>query len=136
MCKVTIPSSVASSSSSVSKLSHASSPCSSTPGTILSQVVGSHIEEQFGLSIIEDSHGSNTTATSSPQLLFKNLVQHCSNLYVLTHKLLCFALIPFSFFHDYSSLPHHRPADYTCLHNCFLPSASLDFYDSFLLTHM
>ena len=35
---------------------------------------------------------------------------------------------------DYSSLPCHRPANLTCLCNCFLPSASLDFYDSFLLT--
>ena len=37
---------------------------------------------------------------------------------------------------NYSSLPHHQPADYTCLHNCFLPSNSLDFFDSFPLTHM
>ena len=37
---------------------------------------------------------------------------------------------------DYSSLPCHRPADPTCLRNRFLPSASSDFSDSFLLTHM
>ena len=36
---------------------------------------------------------------------------------------------------DLSSFPHHRPTDHTCLHNCFLPSASSDFYDSSLLTH-
>ena len=39
------------------------------------------------------------------------------------------------FSHDYSSFPRHRPADYTCLCNCFLLSTSLDFYDSSLLTH-
>ena len=37
---------------------------------------------------------------------------------------------------NYSSLSHHRPADYTCLHNRFLPSTSLDFSNSFLLIHM
>ena len=40
------------------------------------------------------------------------------------------------FFHNYSSIPHHQPADSTCFHNCFLPSASLDFFDSFPLTHV
>ena len=40
-----------------------------------------------------------------------------------------------SFSHNYSSFPCHRPADHTCLRNRFLPSASLDFYDSSLLTH-
>ena len=38
------------------------------------------------------------------------------------------------FSHNYSSFPCHWPTDHTCLHNCFLPSTSLDFYDSFLLT--
>ena len=42
----------------------------------------------------------------------------------------------FSFSRDYSSLSRHRPADYTCLHNRFLPSVSSDFSDSSLLTHM
>ena len=39
------------------------------------------------------------------------------------------------FSHDYSSFPCHRPADHTCLHNCFLPSTSSDFYDSSSFTH-
>ena len=42
----------------------------------------------------------------------------------------------FFFSHNYSSTPCHRPADSTCLHNCFLPSASLDIYNSFLITYM
>ena len=37
---------------------------------------------------------------------------------------------------NYSSLPCHQVADLTCLHNRFLPSDSLDFYDSSSLTHM
>ena len=57
----------------------------------------------------------------------------------LFRKLLWFTPILFFWTHlffscDYSSLPCHRPANLTCLCNCFLPSASLDFYDSFLLT--
>ena len=40
------------------------------------------------------------------------------------------------FSRDYSSIPCHQPADYTCLRNRFLPSASSDFSDSFPLTHM
>ena len=39
---------------------------------------------------------------------------------------------------NHSSTPCHQPADLTCFHNCFLPSASLDFslilvYDYVLL---
>ena len=45
-------------------------------------------------------------------------------------------LLDLSFFsHDYSSFSRHRPADSTCLRNRFLPSASLDFSDSSLITH-
>ena len=40
------------------------------------------------------------------------------------------------FSRDYSSFPRHRPADSTCLRNCFLPSAPSDFSDSFLFTRM
>ena len=39
------------------------------------------------------------------------------------------------FSRNYSSFPRHWPADSTCLHNRFLLSASLDFLDSFLITH-
>ena len=52
-------------------------------------------------------------------------------------SLLFFSLRTYlSFFCDYSFLPWHWPADYTCVCNHFLSSDSLDFYDSFLLTHM
>ena len=38
------------------------------------------------------------------------------------------------FSRDYSSFPHHQPADYTCLCNRFLPSDSTDFPDSVMIT--
>ena len=60
----------------------------------------------------------------------------------MSKKEKCYDLSPFfslrlifSFSHNYSSSPRHRPADYTCLRNHFLPSASSDFYDSSPLTH-
>ena len=55
----------------------------------------------------------------------------------------CYTSPLFFFFSDlsflfcnYSSSPHHWSAAFTCLYNCFLPSASSDFFDSFLITHM
>ena len=64
---------------------------------------------------------------------------------LLTKKdcpMLCFTSISFVpwtylfFSCNYSSTPHHWPADSTCLCNHFLPSTSLDPYESFSLTHI
>ena len=65
---------------------------------------------------------------------------HHLSLHLLTHVMI-YPVLFFSWtYHfsscDYSSFPHHWSADYTCLHNCFLPSASLDFHDSSSLTCM
>ena len=60
-------------------------------------------------------------------------IGYCYNLPLL----FLFADLLYLFFScDYSSIPHHRPTDLTCLHNHFLPLASLDFFDSFSLTCM
>ena len=76
------------------------------------------------------THSSHVTGLLT-SLVFIITSFHC---YVLP---LFFVSQTYLFFsHNYSSLPHHQPADYTCLCNCFLPSTSLDFYDSFLLTCM
>ena len=81
-----------------------------------------------------------TLAGENPHSLNPHLVPSWTN--HLISSLLHFAPIPlfswtyFFFSHNYSSFPYHQPTDSTCLHNCFLPSASLDFFESFLLMHM
>ena len=54
---------------------------------------------------------------------------------VMIHSYLFFFGLIFLLY-NYSSLPHHQPADHTCLCNRFLPSNSSYFYDSPLLTHI
>ena len=60
----------------------------------------------------------------------------CDQIHVMIYSILFFSRTCFFFSCDYSSSPCHQPADYTCLCNRFLPSDSMDFSDSALLTHI
>ena len=88
---------------------------------------------------------SSWTARASSQAVMRDLrwdsTAKIEELEIREGKTVMFCPYPFLFldlsflFRDYSSFPRHRPADYTCLRNRFLPSTSLDFYDSSLFTH-